>query len=229
MLARLRYALITLLLLSQSASADPRQTWNPQSPNWLTRVGSLTVPSSRWVAGDQHFFSEHCSATLIAPNLLLSGWHCIEYYQDLSRDIIFRLPGVDQAPMTAMRIADGGGMDADWLLLKIIGRTPAARWTPLDLGTPSLATGMPVTLAGYSRDAGLGQRGQRLTYHEGCTVTANEHYRVATNCLAYKGASGGPVFHQGQLIGVVSSGDSRSVSYYTPTASFINAIKARGR
>ena len=223
---------LLILLVSLSTTADPRQVYTQASPHWLNSVGQLSVPGIKYFDGDANHFVEHCTATLVADNLILSGWHCIEFYGDLSRDIIFTLPNTSPPQQRiAQRVADGGGMEADWLLLKLdrpvhANIAQAVPVTGLDMGQ---SISLPLTLAGYSRDDGLGSGGKYLSYHPGCKILAHEWYRVATDCLAYKGASGGPVVHREQIIGVVSSGDSRQLSYYTPSISFLTTLRLLSR
>ena len=45
-------------------------------------------------------------------------------------------------------------------------------------------------MAGYSRDQGIGEGGKRLSFDPACLVTARAPASSASNCRAYKGASG---------------------------------------
>lgn len=172
-----RLALPLLMLFSLSCAADPRQMYSPDSPVWLQAVGKLTVPGSHYKNGDRHHHEKHCTATLVTEDIILSGWLCLEYYTDLSQDIVFTLPNTKP----------------------LIKRT--------------------------ARDSGLGADDQQLSYHPGCEILHQESYRVATNCVALKGSSGGPIVHQQTIVGVVSAGDSEQLSYYTPSNSFISAVR----
>lgn len=217
-----------VLAISIATQADPREVYTATSPAWLNSVGRLSVPGVKYEEGEANHYMEHCTATLVADNLILSGWHCIEFYGDLSRDIRFTLPNTDPPQQrVAWRVADGGGMDADWLLLKLNKPVDRVIAQPVPVTGLEIAESisLSLTLAGYSRDQGLGRGGKQLSYHPGCRILANEWYRVATDCLAFKGASGGPVVLHDQIIGVVSSGDSRKLSYYTPSLSFLGALR----
>ena len=217
-----------MIVFSLPCSADPRQVFGVNSPVWLQSVGKLTVPGYRYKNGDRRHHQQHCTATLVSENVVLSGWHCLEYYTDLSQDIIFTLPyATEKITRSARRIADGGGMHADWSLLKLNKPVNerianAIRVSAFDVdqaGTQAL------TLAGYSRDSGMGKSGQRLSYHADCAILHSESYRVATNCVAFKGSSGGPVVYNQTIVGVVSVGDSERLSFYTPSTYFYSAVK----
>jgi len=58
-----------------------------------------------------------------------------------------------------------------------------------------------------------------------CKVFDIESFRVATNCQAYKGASGGPVINNGAIIGVISSGHGEGLTYYAPSSRFSWALR----
>jgi hypothetical protein len=80
-------------------------------------------------------------------------------------------------------------------------------------------------MAGYSRDAGLGEHGERLTYDAGCRIIAQAREGNDSDCLAYKGASGGAVVQlsttgEPLYAGVISRGDSEGLSIYVPISRF---------
>jgi len=223
--------LLLLLILSASTAAltEPRQTVDASSPAWLQSVGRLTVPGHRTVQGEQLHLQEDCSATLIAPRTILSAWHCLENYRDLSRDIIFTLSHPSgEYQLRARRLADGGGMSADWSLLRLERPLPRVETVPVSTQATGSLEG-ELSLAGYSGDPELGAGGEQLTWQADCRITANEWYRVATNCLAFKGASGGPAVKDGAIIGVVSAGDSQGITYFAPSAGFISAVRLHAR
>ncbi len=222
------YSLGLALVFSLPCAADPRQVFDANSPAWLQAVGKLTVPGYRYQNGDRRHHQQHCTATLIASNVILSGWHCLEHYTDLSQDIVFTLPySAKKISRTARRLEDGGGMHADWSLLKL--NKPISKKVAVAVPVGTVNAGEPglptLTLAGYSRDKGVGASGRRLSYHADCAILHNESYRVATNCMAFKGSSGGPVVYDRAIVGVVSEGDSERLSFYTPSRCFYSAVK----
>lgn len=220
--------------LADSGPAEPRVVYTADSPAWLQAVGKLTVPGSRSVDGYRRHRREDCSGTLVAPSpasqfadVVITAWHCLEFYEDLSRPILFTLrPGSEQAiTREAYRLSDGGGMDADWALLKLFVPVPRTEVAALTLHPGRADALTPVTMAGYSRDAGLGAGGAVLTYDPACRITRQDSGESESDCSAYKGASGGAVIQRGEdgavhYSGVISRGDSQAISIYVPVAGF---------
>lgn len=232
-----RVTLLAFMLLTALALpvlAEQRLAYSEVSPGWLRAVGKLQVPGSQVVDGRRRHRREDCSATLVAPSsdsaradTVITAWHCLEFYEDLSRPILFTLLPGSPAPIIreAYRLADGGGMHADWALLKLYRAVSASDVPGLVPGTVPAATASPVTMAGYSRDAGLGAGGDVLTYHPACTVTHWSDSAGESDCSAFKGASGGAVVQvsdggQPRYAGVISRGDSESVSIFVPVDDF---------
>ncbi len=230
-------ALVILLFycgLAPSA-AFSQQLPGQDSPSWLAAVGRLAVPGQQWEDGDWTQQLEHCSATLLTPSndsrvsYLISAWHCVEYYRDLSYDISFILPGAKQISKARL-VASGGGMDADWALLKLIepmlstqiqGPVVAIS-ASTNNGQVNRSDGALVTMAGYSSAL----PGAPLSYDEDCKILAREATRIATECRASKGASGGPVVSKnGQLLGVISAGDGDQLSYFAPISLFASVLR----
>lgn len=224
--------LVLLLSAPCRATAEQRIAYSPDSPAWLQAVGKLRVPGSQLKDGRRKHRLEDCSATLIAAtsasreaDVVITAWHCLEFYNDLSRPILFTLLPQGPAPVTreAYRIADGGGMHADWALLKLrkpVTATHVAGLVPSDV---SGATTAQVTMAGYSRDTGLGERGKVLTYHPHCAVT--QWQSGESDCRAFKGASGGAVVTlsasgQPSYAGVISRGNGEDISIFVPVTAF---------
>lgn len=230
-------AALCLLLTAVLAQADQRSIFSEQSPSWLTAVGTLEVPGTRSREGRRRHYLENCSGTLLASgsgreaDIVLTAWHCLEFYDDLSRAIIFTLlPGTSR-PLRreAYRVADGGGMHADWALLKLYQPVSAEDVQGLSPHPARADAAQPITMAGYSRDDGLGSGGTTLTYHSECRITHQQHRESESDCQAYKGASGGAVIQltadgEPRVSGVISRGDSESVSIYVPVADFRGAL-----
>jgi V8-like Glu-specific endopeptidase len=223
------FLLSLLVFLALAAEADPRRQFTADSPTWLSAVGKLTVPGQRFEQGERLHYREDCTATLIGARTILTAWHCLEYYRDVSHDIVFRLPrSTGGENRRAHRLADGGGMSADWALLRL--DRPISDIAPVPVRMEfNASVDSPISIAGYSRDDGLGAGGSILTWQSACTITDNEWYRVATDCLAYKGASGGPALFEGAIIGVISAGDGQGRTYYAPSSSFRSAIRLHRR
>ncbi len=211
--------LCTVLALScfpaAAGPAEQRAVFDAGSPQLLQAVGKLTVPGHDRVDGRRRSREENCTASLVAPSTILTAWHCLEYYSDLSRDPQFSLPAVmGEVSVAATRLADGGGMDADWALMRLA--RPIRQVNPLPVAAPPAASDARLLIAGYARDSGLGAGGQRLTWQSDCRVEDREASRVGMDCVTYKGASGGPVLVDGRVVGVISAGDGQRRTYFAP-------------
>jgi len=228
------------LLLSGPAvhGADRRLVYTGETYPWLAAVGRLSVPGERRVEGRYSYFLEDCSATLVArpaaahADTIITAWHCLEHYRDLSRPITFRLgetPG-KILEMEATRVADGGGMHADWAILRLREPVPASHTPALPVGAQGADRGAPVIMAGFSRDEGLGRGGEVLTYDPGCRITGQVRRSADTDCTAHKGSSGGAVVQvsgsgEARLCGVISEGDGSGYSRFVPVGAFRGVIE----
>ena len=210
-----------LLALTAATGASERAAFDDSAPQILRAVGKLSVPGHDRVDGRRRQRDENCSASLVAPDTILTAWHCLEYYRDLSRDPVFSLPHVPgQPPVAAYSASDGGGMGADWAVLKLY--RPIRSVPPLPVGRFNDDTGN-LLLAGYARDEGLGAGGSHLTWQADCRLV--QAARPMTDCVTYKGASGGPVLAAGRIVGVISEGDSRERTFFVPTTVFFNRLR----
>lgn len=225
------------------ARLDSRRAYTTTAPTWLRAVGRLTVPGSKYRDGHRSHYLEDCSATLVGrpgasqADTLVTAWHCLEFYGDLSRPILFTLlPGVGESgtkpPLEreAFRLADGGGMHADWAILRLYRPVPAHATTALLVHPGAPDPVRSISMAGYSRDPGLGMHGKQLTFDPDCLITRQGQDSSDSNCSAYKGASGGAVVQlmadgQPRFSGVVSEGDSASFSTFVPVAEFRRTLE----
>ncbi len=202
------------------------------SPPVLMSVGKLLVPGRRMENGYSRHYRESCSATLLAPvdgeqaSLILTAWHCIEYHTDLTDDITFVIESTfgERLVSRVQPVSSGGGMHADWLLMRLQRPLPMDMVTAANVAQdPPPGIGSRIIMAGYSRDKGLGEAGEVLTFHHNCRVVARSGEDIATDCLAYRGASGGAVFSitSGRLLGVISRGDSLAHSIFVPVSRIV--------
>ncbi len=225
--------LLLSLLLVPNAQAEQRQAYDRQSPGWLQAVGKLNVPGVQYKNGYSQHQLENCSGTLVAPrnshdaDTVVTAWHCLEYYRDLSKPITFTLTPENGAVLTreAYRVADGGSMYADWAVLKLSESVSTGEVPALEVHPERADMQRPVTMAGYSGDSGVGADGAVLTYHASCNITRQTSAHSVSDCSAYKGASGGAVIQlstegRAQLSGVISQGNSETVSIYVPVSGF---------
>ncbi|MEE4660716.1 MAG: trypsin-like serine protease [Halieaceae bacterium] len=202
-------------LLAAECLAQERAVFDSGSPQLLLAVGKLTVPGHDRVDGRRRSREENCTASLVAPSTIVTAWHCLEYYNDLSRDPQFSLPAVmGETSVAATRLADGGGMEADWALMRLA--RPIRQVAPLPVTAHGVPADAGMLIAGYARDSGLGEGGQQLTWQSDCRVRDPKPSRVGMDCVTYKGASGGPVLVGGQVVGVISVGDGEQRTYFAP-------------
>lgn len=223
------------------AHAGSRETYHSQSPTWLQAVGKLQVPGIKYSQGYPRNHRENCSATLIArssnslptsavSDTIVTAWHCLEFYKDLSKTITFTLLyGTDSSfSSEAVRVADGGSMQADWAVLRLLQPVPTTDIAALTL-LPSKANPLkPISMAGYSRN----NPQQRLSYDLDCDITSQpDKGSSASNCKALKGSSGGAVIQlsntgKAMLTGVISQGDSQNLSLFVPVDAFRRSLDA---
>ena len=229
-------AALTLLITTSGAQAgaatdpeDPRHRAQDAPRDWTRAVVRLETPIRHRGGDHPGHRIEHCTGTLVGggPNpLLVTAWHCIEGQFDLTRPPRAEIDG----RWYALRVlASGGSMAADWAVVTTVDPAPTPAVLPIHAGTLDL--GARVTAGGFSRDDQLGAIGQHLTYHEDCRVIAAQRDDALSNCLAYKGASGGPVIvndaEQGyRLAGVISAGDSLARSVLVPVSRFSRRLIA---
>ena len=239
--ARLRRWLIVCLALGSWSTtampADKRQVFSGETFPWLQAIGKLQVPGQRHKDGHTSHYLEDCSATLVSlpgrieADIIVTAWHCLELYHDLSKPIVFSAETASGAVLKreAHRLADGGGMHADWAILGLRKAVPAHAMIALQVHPQFADSERPIVMAGYSKDKGIGDEGRVLTFDPACTIIAQEQALGETNCTAFKGASGGAViqlFDSGEprICGVISQGNGQDHSTYVPVDSFRNAI-----
>lgn len=219
---------------SQVLLSDSRELFSTGSPRWLEAVGKLQVPGIKYDRGRRRNHREDCSATLIArpgsaqANTIITAWHCLEFYNDLSKTIVFTMRNDSRHSFSieARVLADGGGMHADWALLRLQTSVPTSKLAALALKSTGVDAVRSVTMAGYSNDGKNSGFGQKLSYHSSCNVLpAVVSGNGASDCIAMKGASGGAVTQisndgRTELAGVISRGNGLDFSEYVPVEVF---------
>lgn len=191
-------------------------------------VGRLHIPAIRYENGYPRHYDEQCSATLVALEAgeaspyLLSAWHCLADYRDLSRPLIYTdTRGTDHAVTV---ISTGGSMDRDWALLRIPVALPGALPLAEENWDSSIAQSA-VLLAGFPR----ARQDATLTFRSGCSVIGTDGDDRRTDCVLQRGASGGAALNGSwppTVIGVISRGDGVTQSIYVPLARFLRTVRS---
>ncbi|MEH6636000.1 MAG: trypsin-like serine protease [Halioglobus sp.] len=229
---------VTAAAAPPAPGGDSRLAYSSESPQWLRAVGRLQIPGQKFEQGRVSHHREDCSATLVArhpgtkADTIITAWHCLEFYNDVSQAITFTLSARSADPVItseAYRLADGGGMHADWAILRLYQAIPSDQVSAVNIHPERADPSRPITMAGYSRDNGLGDNGERLTFDPQCRITHQANGGSNSNCTAYKGASGGAVMQlshlgQAQFCGVISQGNGEGISTFVPLSGFRNAI-----
>ncbi|WOJ93891.1 serine protease [Congregibacter variabilis] len=219
---RLKQMLLALLLCSTAVAPSYAQVAPRGSAVPLSSVGKLHVPGQRYENGYAKHFDESCSATLITDSplaqsseLIISAWHCLEFYRDTSKALTFQTSNGETRK--ANLLSSGGSMYSDWALLRLDAPLPS----PAVLTSPNSTHTNTVRMAGYPRLAAPQIR-LKLTVSD-CQVTGSDDADTRSDCVLQKGASGGAVFsrnNEERYLGVISRGDGESLSIYVPLARF---------
>ena len=141
-------------ILPVTGQSGHREFFSNTSPAWLLAVGKLQVPGIKFEQGIRRNHWENCSATLVTQsvgnraNTIVTAWHCLEFYTDLSKTITFTLPEHGFST-EAYRLADGGGMDADWAVLRLQHKVPASVASALAIHPKKADVQRPISMAGY--------------------------------------------------------------------------------
>jgi len=220
-----------------AGAADTRQVYSGQTHYWLRAVGKLQVPGQRYRDGDTAHHTENCSATLVAlpgraqADTIITAWHCLEMYRDLSQPITLTLWDTSGRPLQreVYRLQDGGGMQADWAILRLQVPVPVEQVAGLPILSAPADPARPVIMAGFSGDNGIGAAGKVLTFDADCAITQQDENIGDTDCTAFKGASGGAVIQVSNagepfLCGVISQGNGEGRSTFVPLSGFRHSI-----
>ncbi|MGA6161171.1 S1 family peptidase [Amycolatopsis magusensis] len=160
----------------------------------------------------------YCTATVIAPEWILTARHCIGGNHQWG----FRVGNVEHAQGAYVDAAPDGVTlheNADLALVKLAEAVQAPPVSLGDLG--SVADGDTVTIHGWG-DTGGGQQSPRLknAHLEVTDVHATDAYGGRAingdriNGVCGSGDSGGPMFNAaGVQVGVLSTGNSTSCQY----------------
>ena len=178
----------------------------------------LEVSLQRMEGQSRRHFSERCSAFFVGFDnreaILLSAWHCIDGQLSPMRKPTVSVRG-NAVEVTI--IESGKTMHRDWLVM----RAPRAAFTsltPITVSERPVADDESLIAIGWGRETDWNDI--EASALECPVLSANSS--LTLRCGLTKGDSGGVVARQlenGQLeaVGIISSGDSISLSYAFPS------------
>ena len=203
-------ALLGVLMFSTRASAEHLAQHASVLP--------LQVSLQRVEGHSRRHFSERCSAFLVGFDdreaILLSAWHCIDGQLSPLRQPTVSVRG---STVEVTIIESGKTMDQDWLVM----RAPRAAFTsltPIGVSERPVADDESLIAIGWGRETDWTDI--EASALECPVISANS--TMTLRCGLTKGDSGGVLARQlknGQLeaVGIISSGDSISLSYAFPS------------
>ncbi|QXV59378.1 trypsin-like serine protease [Amycolatopsis sp. TNS106] len=186
-------------------------------------IGGQYAQNAPWAARLFVNGQQNCSATIIAPQYILTAKHCVAS----SGSYTFRIGSLDQQSggtmATAASITRHPGAD-----LAVVRLTSSVNATYAPLGTTSnVAVGQNVQVYGWGATSQCGSEiNCQSRYLKVATVRVN-----SVNCSDYNGGiavcanrvdgitaggdSGGPMFSGGRQVGVASTSDRSNNTAYT--------------
>ena len=179
----------------------------------MRNIAVIDVPSEKRESGQSRHYTERCSGTLLQgvepnhPKLLMTAWHCIEHYADLSKTIEVRFPhAAEKARSYPARVyRSGTSINSDWALLKLTSPVQDPKLKGLPLAHPW--ENEKATALGFA--GGLEQGRSALSFDPRCVWISSNRWE---SCQSSKGSSGGALVQvrsdQAYLVGVISQGDS---------------------
>jgi len=183
----------------------------------LRSVVKFEVPIRRIEGGERRNFIENCSAYAVKKTseyyLFLSSWHCIDGYQQGRKSPSVKHEGRSVRPTLG---ESGGNMKQDWLLMTApkLAFDDSLSLTPL--GPQPVKAGEILHGFGWG---GHAQSSRSAPKAFTCKAIEVGH-RLTLDCGFSKGDSGGLVARRinggYQAVGIISAGDSSTVTYAYP-------------
>ena len=220
----LLFVLVLVDLSTANETASSRQRFDANAPDWMKNVANIEVPAIKIEQGRARHYKEYCSGTLLTSSntlptrFVISAWHCVEHYQDLSRDLEVHFPhspSTQQSVYTARLIDSGGSIYHDWALLELKQGPSTVQLKGLSLSETDISK--PAVAAGFA--LGLPDGRKRLSFDDSCLASGKTEW---VRCSTSKGASGGPIvqIHEAipSIVGIISQGDSRDFTISYPSA-----------
>lgn len=230
----------TLLAFSLAATASHgaalQKLSSGNAANGWEAVGRLDV------AGGRSF----CTATLIAPDLVLTAGHCLYHprtHKPLSaRDLTFRAGlrrGVSAVDVRAVAVAvhpqfkfnqrtGSGNVAYDLALIRLAQPVTHARIRPFATASRP-GNGNSVGVVSYAR-----RRSDTASLEQGCSVLGSRSNVLLMDCRVDFGASGAPVFALGadgqpRIVSVISAAarmSGRNVALGTDLSRPLSTLKS---
>jgi len=198
----------------ETLDGDPRHVRSKSSPAWLEAIGKIVTTKGAALA-------EACSVSLIADSpekdgvIIVGAAHCVDHWASGNggfavgkHSITWTSNGGVAVERAIAHIYESEMIPGDYFIAKLSASIPRTSIKPL-LNAPydyfdlldeeifGVEAGGPfdpyATMAGFSADTGLGQKGAVLTYHERCRLNGGMSGMKKGLCYSYSGASGGPV------------------------------------
>ncbi|HVK22045.1 MAG TPA: trypsin-like serine protease [Actinokineospora sp.] len=221
---------IALALLGAAPSAvaapEPGPTVTPMI------IDGNTATNAPWAARLFADGRQACSATIIAPQYVLTAKHCVA-----SGAISFRIGSLDQSSggtlANAVQITRHSGSD---LAIARLDRSVNATYAPLGTST-DVRVNQTVQVYGWgatcTNQPEINCQSRYLKYANVrvTSVNARDYYNgVAVRAtridgITAGGDSGGPMFASGRQVGVASTSDRQSVTNYTNVTSYRSWIR----
>ena len=172
---------------------DTRKVFNAQSPDFLESYGKFMVNGI-----------QRCTANIVSDDnskdsfIVTTAEHCIKKNTDKFSVIFTKKNGRKIKRNLSLLTVNKKN---DYAILKLNRVILNSQIKPLSIAKNFYDVWeeaddedyeLTITVAGFSGDEYIGEKGKVLTYDQDCELIREDNsYTAVTNCTAYKGASGG--------------------------------------
>ncbi|PPK66301.1 trypsin-like serine protease [Actinokineospora auranticolor] len=196
-------------------------------------IGGGTASNAPWAARLFANGQQSCTATIIAPQYVLTAKHCVA-----SGTISFRIGSLDQT--TGGTTANASQIyrhSASDLAIARLDRSVSATYSPLGT-TADARAGQQVQVYGWGAtctnqsEINCQSRYLKVATVQVSSTNARDAYNGVAiqarrvNGITAGGDSGGPMFGNGRQIGVASTSDRSSVTNYTSVGQYRSWIQS---
>ncbi len=224
-----RYLSVVILGLvvwpvSLATGQDLLSTEGADMPDWSRAIVKIRVPVTRSENGYPRHFFEYCTGSRVrVPNSediqILTAWHCFDgFNRHLDQA---QVASSDQSWHPVQLSHSGGSMAADWAWLKLPDTLPSV--PALRLSTRDAHPTDTLIAAGFNRDDEIADGGNTLTFDPHCRIQSADPPlgSISSDCVAFKGASGGPVLmstESGWVVAGIISAAMNELSLLVPSS-----------